>query len=256
MLDWRFFFDGLGKIETTLADGKTQQFGPQSSYKIDTKVVEPLALLHVVGAVPTDLERPHFHSLAFRNLQRGVQLGLPSGQDIARTMGISPIEGLAIWREAEVNEAHQKLFANKGIPKPHTLREYVAALLYIAYEQEHKTDGSPLTKAERTQKAEADVAKLERETPLWFYILREGEYQQARHTNPEDTGPGKPGISFGARLGPVGGRLVAEVFLGLLVGDNQSYLSLDPHWTPSLKGQLKLADDFTMGEFVKFALGA
>src|SRR5436305_2070323 len=34
------------------------------------------------------------------------------------------------------------------------------------------------------------------------------------------------------RLGPVGGRIVAEVFLGLMFGDAHSLLSLDPHWHP------------------------
>ena len=30
------------------------------------------------------------------------------------------------------------------------------------------------------------------------------------------------------QLGPVGGRIVAEVFLGMLFGDNDSFLSADP----------------------------
>jgi hypothetical protein len=38
-----------------------------------------------------------------------------------------------------------------------------------------------------------------REAPLWFYILKEAELQQG-----------------GVRLAAVGGRIVAEVFLGLL----------------------------------------
>ena len=43
--------------------------------------------------------------------------------------------------------------------------------------------------------------------PLWFYVLREA---QARHG--------------GRRLGDVGGRIVAEVLVGLLEGDPSSYL--------------------------------
>jgi hypothetical protein len=53
-------------------------------------------------------------------------------------------------------------------------------------------------------------------TPLWFYVLREAEV-----------------VAGGERLGPVGGRIVAEVIIGLLLGDHQSYLRLDPDWTPS-----------------------
>ena len=41
-------------------------------------------------------------------------------------------------------------------------------------------------------------------TPLWFYILREAEMT-----------PNKDGL-LGAELGPVGGRIVAEVFVDLL----------------------------------------
>ena len=38
----------------------------------------------------------------------------------------------------------------------------------------------------------------------------------------------------GDRLGPVGGRIVAEVLIGLLRADPASYLSLEPDWEPIL----------------------
>jgi hypothetical protein len=47
----------------------------------------------------------------------------------------------------------------------------------------------------------------------------------------------------------VGGRIVAEVFLGLLFSDSFSYLSREPKWTP------KSNPDFGLKDFVKFALG-
>ena len=52
------------------------------------------------------------------------------------------------------------------------------------------------------------------------------------------------------QLGPVGGRIVAEVFLGLLFADRHgSYLASDPHWAPpSGKG-------YALKNFVEFALG-
>ncbi len=55
------------------------------------------------------------------------------------------------------------------------------------------------------------------ETPLWLYILREAAVQQG-----------------GERLGDVGSRIVAEVLIGILSADPESYLSLDPAWTPTL----------------------
>lgn len=54
-------------------------------------------------------------------------------------------------------------------------------------------------------------------TPLWFYILKESEH-----------------LGNGNRLGPVGGRIVAEVLIGLLRADPASYLSLEPDWQPTL----------------------
>ena len=36
------------------------------------------------------------------------------------------------------------------------------------------------------------------------------------------------------RLGPVGGRIVAETFVGLLLEDSSSYLAQDPLWKPDL----------------------
>ena len=44
---------------------------------------------------------------------------------------------------------------------------------------------------------------------------------------------GGRGRSRRRALGPVGGRIVAEVLIGLLVGDPLSYLSVDPPWKPT-----------------------
>lgn len=53
--------------------------------------------------------------------------------------------------------------------------------------------------------------------PLWYYVLREARVR-----------------ADGRRLGPVGGRIVAEVFLGLLARDPSSYLRAAPAWRPFL----------------------
>jgi Animal haem peroxidase len=58
--------------------------------------------------------------------------------------------------------------------------------------------------------------RLHDRTPLWFYILREAEV-----------------TAGGEQLGPVGGRIVAEVIIGLIKGDRQSYLRQEPDWTPT-----------------------
>ena len=50
------------------------------------------------------------------------------------------------------------------------------------------------------------------------------------------------------KLGPVGGRIVAEVFLGLMFGDTNSMLRLDPKWKPK-------TPNFALKDFVNYALG-
>ena len=73
------------------------------------------------------------------------------------------------------------------------------------------------------------------EAPLWYYILKEAELPPY---NAE-------------RLGPVGGRIVAEVLVGLLQRDPNSYLYLDPAWRPS-PPIAPTAGQFTFVDLLKF----
>jgi hypothetical protein len=69
--------------------------------------------------------------------------------------------------------------------------------------------------------------------PLWYYILKEAQVQaQGRH------------------LGQVGGRIVTEVFLGLLEKDQSSYLRNQPDWKPFLPAAT--AGNFTMPDLISF----
>lgn len=68
-------------------------------------------------------------------------------------------------------------------------------------------------------------------TPLWFYILKEAEHLGDN----------------GDRLGPVGGRIVAEVLLGLLRADPASYLSLEPDWQPLMPAR---GSSFDLGDLL------
>jgi hypothetical protein len=67
------------------------------------------------------------------------------------------------------------------------------------------------------------------ETPLWFYVLREADV-----------------LHEGEQLGPVGGRIVGEVLVGIIDADSASFRSVDPGWTPTLParraGAFGLAD--------------
>ncbi|MEL6660076.1 MAG: peroxidase family protein [Bacteroidota bacterium] len=97
-VDWRYIFD--------FGDGRVQ-----FARKIDTKLAREF---HNIPFINTD-NRKH-KSLAFRNLMRGEVYGLPSGEDLARRLGVEPIAveetrqfdfpGTPLWfyvlREAEV----------------------------------------------------------------------------------------------------------------------------------------------------------
>jgi hypothetical protein len=85
-----------------------------------------------------------------------------------------------------------------------------------------------------TQLAELQPFGMDRSTPLWFYILKEAEL-----------------LESGSRLGPVGGRIVGEVFIGLLKADADSYLTAQPKWKPVLPSAE--AGDFRMTDLLKFA---
>jgi Animal haem peroxidase len=78
---------------------------------------------------------------------------------------------------------------------------------------------------------------LDESTPLWYYVLKEAEFMEK-----------------GLRLGPVGGRIVGEVIIGLLQLDRLSFLSDEPRWRPILpqrNGQV--TGDFQMVDFLTFA---
>ena len=78
---------------------------------------------------------------------------------------------------------------------------------------------------------------LEESTPLWLYVLREGRVFG----------------SEGRTLGPVGGRIVGEVFIGLLELDRDSYL-WQRGWRPTLPTRSgRVTGDFRMIDFLTFA---
>ena len=80
--------------------------------------------------------------------------------------------------------------------------------------------------------------------PLWTYILAEAMNHQVKVQIPVQS----PLAITTPQLGPVGGRIVAEVFLGLMFGDNHSMLSANPTWTPK-------NPCFGLKDFVNYAIG-
>jgi heme peroxidase len=143
-IDWRLLFDAPGAAPA------------QRAKKIDGRLAPSLINLPV--AITGECEIDEYHSLAVRDLQRGQGVGLPSGEAVARHLGVTPLTSDQVGLRA---------------------------------------------------------AGWTGETPLWYYVLREAAVTTA-----------------GDQLGPVAGRIVAEVMITLLDRDPASVLFAKPKWKP------------------------
>jgi len=219
-IDWARFIDVEIRSygPTNIPDGTPPVFPPakdrlQFAYRIDTSLVNPLSDL------PQSVASDPPPSLPQRNLIRGFELGLPSGQDVARTMGVKVME------DGEIT-------IGKFVDQP---------------------QGGDDPDIRGTIGSIGQLKAFRGKCPLWTYILAEARNYQRTVTIPvsENQNIAKPPLQISTpQLGPVGGRLVAEVFLGLMFGDNDSMLQLDPNWTPTIVGP-----DFRLKDFVNYALG-
>ena len=157
-IDWSLQFDVPGREPA------------QRSKKIDGKL--PRSLISLPRQISGEDEGSAYSSLANRDLQRGQAVGLPSGEAVARELGVEPLSPDQVGLAA---------------------------------------------------------AGWEQETPLWLYILKEAEVLQN-----------------GDRLGPVGGRIVGEVLVGIIDADPESFRSVYPSWMPTLPahepGRFGIAD--------------
>src|SRR5215475_6605463 len=95
----------------------------------------------------------------------------------------------------------------------------------------------PVLSREDLSELKALDQDLDASTPLWYYVLKEAEV-----------------LEDGLHLGPVGGRMVGEVIIGLLRLDRHSFLSVEPQWRPTLPTRGgEVTGDFRMVDFLTFA---
>ena len=194
-IDWDRFFDFETSIQGDLDDDEDQFKGLQVSRKIDRYLARPVLripeFLMLGRPVPDDLLKEQLIpdrnvlSLASLNLQRGKALGLPSGQAIARAMGVTPIDNLDMGLCAQTDACPDE-----------------------GYQWQ---DGSA-------------------EAPLFLYVMEEARIQ----TN-------------GEQLGEVGGRIVAEVIIGLLRADPTSILATN------FTSPLTNTKEYTMADMIHHA---
>jgi hypothetical protein len=182
VIDWqRFFFIGAGRdsarasraIDTRIALGL---------HGLSTNVIRLFSMASRQRSTSAE-ETP---DLPVRTLLRGARVGLPTGQDVATELRISPL--------SDTDVAHG--------PHEEILRKY----------------------------------GFHHETPLWYYILKEAEVR-----------------NNGEKLGPVGSLIVADVIMGALQRDADSYLSIDPTWVPTLPGP-KNSKSFGISQLLRFVI--
>ncbi len=196
-LEWMFFFSALGGnlggeprlISSWIADwrrmydfpagGRPGLVAPGSgvnrAMRIDTRLTDPLASLPPRTFDGNESAPPMARNLAFRNLTRGNMVRLASGQQMVTRLKSRGVAVTALTRAQILN-------GSAGVKLDH------------------------LTAAERDAVASR--------TPLWFYILREAEFNNGR-------------------LKGVGARIVAETFHRAIEGSRFSIVR-NPTWTPKL----------------------
>jgi hypothetical protein len=189
-IQWSKFFNVAGQKPTARP---VRQF--------DTSLAHPLFKLPQTALPDSNA----LGLLSQRNLKRGRKMGLPSGQQVARLMGVTPLTRTQLWTNHRI-EVRVPIVGN------------VVEVL-----KEYDVENQDL----KTLFADPE---WNGEAPLWFYILKEAEI-----------------VGKGREMGPVGGRIIAEVLVGLLQKDPNSYLYLNSSWKPTTpiapaRGQFTIAD--------------
>lgn len=103
--------------------------------------------------------------------------------------------------------------------------------------------------AEAHQKPLAEIAAgFAGKAPLWTYILAE-----AQAVSWDKADPGIPKDDIPIKLGPVGSRIIADVFAALLIGDRTSFLYDDQPFRPI--AEFTRNGRFGLAELINVALG-
>lgn len=159
--------------------------GDPIGFKNFSKKINLFIVSPMINNLPVSLSSPN---IVYRNIYRSWQMKLPSGQAIAKALKVEAINHDKFCSLFGKNSSIYNTLL-ETFPKPiqHLFKSFLD------------------------------------ESPLWFYILMEAEYFNAKQTDHDAP----------HTLGPVGSRIVAEVIIGIIYSDPNSFLRKCPTWKPS-----------------------
>lgn len=199
-IDWSLFFD---HVKENQDQGGTLRTQP--SYKIDTSLVNPLAFL------------PEFSTIA---------PGTPP-------LTIKELQAKPIDKTTNPANLAQRNLLRGMIMELPSGQDVAEAMGLIPLTDAELTIGKALMPDAKSAKSITTASdEFEGKAPLWFYVLAEATHQWRRSIVPgekKETSNARP-----VHLGPVGARIVAETFIGLMAADGSSYLTQKPNWTPQV----------------------
>jgi hypothetical protein len=227
----------------------------QFAYKIDTTLVDPLTVLppsvlptspnpggaiqeveDAIKADPVPEKEPDKRnknrpSLALLNLLRGNVYKVQSGQEIAKVLKEKGFKESADKGFAPVEPLDSKYLMTRISAAPHSLGDL-----------QFKPIDSTLL----------------HDTPLWFYILAEAQASMKDAICFETDGTFKEKELLRkevaqTQLGWVGGRIVAEVFYGLMDSDKESYFHAPKDWEPIWSHNPSVCHKAIFANLLKFA---
>jgi hypothetical protein len=123
--------------------------------------------------------------------------------------------------------------ASHDVPQALPQRNLLRQLTWSLPSGQDIAKAMDVEKLTRAELKDLNPYGFDKSTPLWYYVLREAELR-----------------ADGLRLGKVGGRVVAEVLIGLIQSDPSSYLVQKPTWTSTLTSA---GSSFRMKDFLTFA---
>lgn len=200
-IDWSLYFDGV--VDNQIQGGATRT---QPSYKLDTSLVNPLGFL------------PEFSTVDAGNDDLSVA-----------AMQAPPVDPVG----NPANLAQRNLLRGMALELPSGQAVAQAMGATVLTDAEIRIGKAIVGDPNEQTVSIVDIdSSFAGRCPLWVYVLAEAHHHWLA-TRPDGISDHDQNLRT-VRLGPVGGRIVAETVIGLLAADGSSYLRQAPNWAPQI----------------------